>query len=48
MLLNDFAQAIENSFQSFRQCRIRRFDTAAGDVTELAPGLVDDAKSGNA
>jgi len=48
MLLDEFAQAVEYGFQPFRQRRIRGFDTAAGDVTKLAPGLVDDAKSGNA
>jgi hypothetical protein len=46
--LNDFREAVKDGFQAFRQCRIWRFDTATGDVTELAPGLVDDAKSGNA
>ena len=48
MLLDDFGEAVENGFEPLRQCRIRRFDTAAGDVSELVPGLVDDAKSGNA
>lgn len=47
-LFHHFGQSFENCLDAFRKLRLRRTNTATGDIDQTTSGRLDQAKSGHA